>query len=689
MTAEPPDVSPVTLVRYPHTQAHLEVLYKRADPPPVPLSQRIRSRCSCSAKDVGNFLLSLLPIVSVIRNYKLSCFMGDILSGVSSACLHFPQGLAFGLLASLAPSYGLYTSFFPVVIYVIFGSSQHLSVGTNAVIALFTSDLVRENVVKPTLNSIGNITNSSSGSDDSLDDLYLLEKASLASGATFLVGVILLALGLARLGFLTSYLSSSFVSAFTSTAAIHIISSQVPKALGVKIPPISGAGKLILVYIEIFKAITTANVCSVVTSIICIIILVFVKDFINEKYKDKMKMPVPIDLILVILATIISHFTFLNDRFGMAVVGDIPVGLPAPAFPTIRPSIIGNSVIIAVVIFVLNISMIRICEIKHGYQVSSDQELIAYGTSNLFSSFFWCFPSCTAPPRTVILSTMGAKTTINGVLTAIILLLILLVLGQYFTSLPVPVLAIMVIIAVKNLLTQLKQLPDIWRINKYDLVIWLGTFLSGVLIDFPFAIYIGVLLCLLTVVIQSQRGKSYQMSKLKKEELYLDNSSYSDLAHLPDVTVFKMESSLYFATTESFRSRLYQITGDPRKNTKEVQELVLNDLNNESDTDGLEKQQNGERLPKNENQERAQTMTSTHVIIDCSSFNYVDMSGISMLTQICNEFERAGVTIMFVRCTRYMLDIINRSALKKAIKEGQLYPDIMDAIQATKRMLKM
>ena len=503
-------------------------------------------------------------------------------------------------------------------------------------------------------------------------------------GATFLVGIILLALGLLRLGFVTSYLSSSFVSAFTTTAAIHIITSQVPKALGVQISPITGPGKLVLIYVEIFKALPNANVCSVVTSIICLIVLVFVKDFINEKYKEKMKMPVPIDLILVVLATIISYFGNLHEQFAISVVGDIPTGIPTPAFPTIKPSIIGNSIVIAVVIFVLNISLIRICEVKHGYQVSNDQELIAYGATNLLSSFFWCFPSCTAPPRTVILSTMGSKTTLNGSFTAVILLLILLILGQYFTSLPIPVLSIMVIVAVKNLLVQMKQLPNLWRINKYDLAIWLATFLSGVFIDFPYAIYIGVVMCLLTVVVQSQSGKSYVMQKSPKEELYLDSSEYQEIIDDPGVTIFRLESSLYFATAQLFRSKLYAITGDPRKSGNDAKEIVVDEMKETESGVVMDKEPHDEKLHNSvENNIQTPTMKK-FLIIDCSSLNYLDMNGINMLIQVIADYDKAGVTVMMARCTRYMLDIIDRSPLAEKLAQNRVFPDIADAVYATR-----
>ena len=669
------------IVRYPHTQKEVDILFKRKRPTAPTIKQRMRTKCACSLKDMGQYFLSMLPIISVLRSYKREFILGDVLSGVSAACLHFPQGLAFGLLASLAPSYGLYTSFFPVILYIIFGTSPHLSIGTNAVIALFTSDLVRENVIHPTMTTMFNSSSNSSIDTDITDKMYLVEKASLAAGATFLVGAILLVLGLLRLGSVTSYLSSSFISGFTAAAAVNIITSQIPKAIGVRIPPIKGPGKLVLIYIEIFKRIHTANVCSVGTSIISLIILVVVKDIINERYKERMKMPVPIDLILVIVATVISYFANLHSEFGLVVVGEIPVGVPAPEFPTLKSSIIGDAVIISVVIFVLNVAMVRLCEVKHNYQVCDNQELVAYGTTNLISSFFLCFPSCTAPPRTVVLSTMGSRTTLNGLFTSCILLLTLLVLGQYFSSLPVPVLSIMVIVAVKNLLAQVRVLPNFWRINKYDLCIWLATFLSGVFIEFPYAIYVGVLMCLLTAVIQSQRGKSYVMEKAKCEELYLDSSAYEGLINEPNFVIFRMESSLYFATAQRFRSKLYEVTGNPRKTPTTTR--VVEESAEEQAENGIKYVSKDNPVENGLTNDHGSTAV-THVIIDCSSVNYIDMNGINILMQIISEYEKAGVTLLVARCTRYMLDIIEKSPLAQKLTDNCIFPDISDAAYNTK-----
>ncbi|XP_062593468.1 prestin-like [Saccostrea cucullata] len=648
----------LTLVRIPKTQAELEDLTENQK------DGNIQAPSWFTYKSVLAYIYSLFPIVSVLRHYKIKEYLlKDAVSGLSTACLHFPQGMAFGILSSLAPKYGLYTSFFPVVLYVIFGTCPFVSFGTNAVISLFTANLIQDQVTTP--ESSGG-TNSSNNTDGQIDEEEFVEmKAAIAAGSSFIVGVLLLVLGLLRLGFIASYMSSPFVGAFTTTAAIHIMSSQVPKSLGVRIPSVSGPGKIVIMYIEIFKNITSANVGSIVTSIVCIIILIFVKDFINEKFKTKMFMPVPIDLILVILGSVVSYFGELHSQFSIPVVGNIPPGVPAPTLPDLRSGIIGNSVVIAIIIFVLTISMTKVCESKNA--INADQELVAYGMSNFGSSFFRCFPSCVAPPRTILLKSMDAKTTMNGIFSALVILLILLFLGEYFQYLPLAVLSIMVIMAVKNLLLQFRDLPRLWRINKYDFTVWTATLATGVLIDFPYALYCGVGLSVLLVVFQSQRGKKGLIGKLQNEDLYVGETNFTVLPR--GVKVFKMESSLYFATSESFRESLYRVAWDPRT-------LKPHDSNNEVSL-------SVESIPTKENDKTKVEKTCSEerlVIIDCSSFNYVDVNGISALSLVVREYRYVGIKVLLTRCTESFLSVMRRSELIETVGEENVFPDIVDAV---------
>ncbi|CAC5369646.1 unnamed protein product [Mytilus coruscus] len=549
------------------TQSELYEFYGKPKRSSRSFSENIKEKCTLSK--LCAFLLSLFPVINVIRTYKVRKYiLDDIISGLSVACLHFPQGLAFGILASLSPAYGLYTSFFPVLLYVIFGTSQHVSFGTNAVIAIFTAELVESH----------------------------LEQFDLHG---------------------------------------HY-------------PAVNGS--------------TVNNITTV------------------SPRMDNAVLEYKVSVAAVVIATIISYFAKLHDTFGVGVVGEIPAGLPTPQLPRVSVDIIGHSIVVGLIVFVLTISMARLCEVKHGYSVNDNQELVAYGIANLGGSFFSCFPACVAPPRTVILSTMGAKTTLNGIVSAIFVLLVIMFIGKYLESAPKAVLAVMIIVAVKNLLYQFKELPKLWRVNRYDFVIFVGTVLCGVLIDFPYALYVGVLLCLLTVVVQSQNSSSYTIRKVEQEDRLLEQKTHDVPLCNSKIAIFRMESSLYFATADQFIKEVYKATFNPKAYRK-LQDKNL-DTNVEINTNQSENSVNNDErmsLSKTNHENEIPVVPLTHIIIDCSSMNYIDMNGMKALIQINSEYKQVGVIVMLGNCTNFMKTLMEKSDLSEAIDMKNVYSDILDA----------
>ncbi|CAC5369609.1 SLC26A5 [Mytilus coruscus] len=268
----------------------------------VPVKRRskigkIKDNCFCSRARVWKVLTTLLPVIKFIQKYKRQNLPGDFLSGLTLSFLYLPQGLGVGIFAGLQPINGLYTNFFPVLIYMLFGTSPHVSFGSNVVMALLTQTVVQRETDRylgsNTLHLIStmNYSDESAGNNSSpylpndLEDI----KVGAAMAASLLTGLILAGLGICRLGFLTRYMSVSFIGGFTTAAAIHIASNQVPKMLGISVSSHSGAGKLVKIYIELFSNIKLTIISELVIAIITMILLLTVKILINERYKDRIK----------------------------------------------------------------------------------------------------------------------------------------------------------------------------------------------------------------------------------------------------------------------------------------------------------------------------------------------------------------------------------------------------------------
>ncbi|ESO97396.1 hypothetical protein LOTGIDRAFT_114864, partial [Lottia gigantea] len=330
-------------------------------------------------------IFSFIPILHAIRTYNRRAALNDFLAGISVAFVHLPQGLGFGLLGSLKPIHGIYSTFYPVLLYLVFGTSPHVSLGTNAVLAVLTASVVeREAKLWVDLNNHTVIS----------DEEILQYKVGISMMLTFFAGAILLLIGLLRLGFLTNYLAVSFIGGFTTVSAIHITTSEIGKMLNIEVKAYSGTGKIIKTFIEIFSNIKKTNIADLIISIVSIVILLTVKIFVNEKYKARLKIPIPIDLIVVVLSTIISYVSNFKDVYGVAIVGDIPTGMPPPILPNFEstPRVAKDSFVVAILIFALTISMAKLMAKLNNYELNNNQELVAYGMSNLFSSFFQCFP---------------------------------------------------------------------------------------------------------------------------------------------------------------------------------------------------------------------------------------------------------------------------------------------------------
>lgn len=620
------------------------------------------------------------------------------MSGVSVTCLHFPQGLAYGILASLSPVQGLYTSFFPVLFYSIFGTCQHMAFGTDSIVAILTAEIIdtqaninfarnQSNVSGDVGNDVINESSVNYGNVHGIsDEEFMAYKIVVSTSITFVCGVMLLLMGIAKLGCLTTFQSKSFIGGFTTAAAFHIFSSQVPKGLGIDIPLVKGVGKVVIMYKLIFERITETNIASLIVVIICCVILLFLKDFVNVRFKDKLRVPLPADLLTIILATIVSKFANI-EKYQVEMVGNIPAGIPPPKLPEVSLfwAILPECFTMSLLIFFLSIAMVKVCTEKHEYEVNDNNELVAYGLTNIACSFFPCYPASTSPPRNMILSEMGARTTVNGLFTAAILLLVLFVLGQLFAALPVPALAAMIFVSVKPLLLQVRTLPKLYRVNVYDFIIWLSACLTGILLDLPYGLMFGIGTSFLIVIMQNQRVDAFALYQ-SPELIYVKKP---DARKHSSIAVFKMYSPLYFATSEVFKKRLYAATLHPLH-------VRLDESDDSgSDVSDSNKKASEDKTEKIDLEEKGEKLTATDyvaqdvkvIILDCSCGTYIDVQGVNALSVVFEEYRRVGVTVLLAGCPPFMWKCLNRSNFFKVVSKERVFFEVDDAYQAAKSMI--
>ncbi|XP_069833964.1 prestin isoform X2 [Dendropsophus ebraccatus] len=451
-----------------YLQEHLHLRKKE----PTSFLHKAAQSCRCTAKKAKSHLYSFLPIFKWLPRYPVKGYLtGDIISGLSTGVMQLPQGLAYALLAAVPPVFGLYSSFYPVFLYTFFASSRHVSIGTFAVISLMVGGVALRIAPDEMFNIVGtNVTNSTELS------LKIEERDAMrvrvAVAITLLSGLIQLCLGILRFGFVAIYLTEPLVRGFTTAAAVHVFISQLKYLLGIQTKRYSGPLAVLYSLIAVLSNIGATNIATLIIGIICMVLLLGAKE-VNDRFKKKLPVPIPMELIVVIISTGVSAGLNLEKSYDVNVVGNIPTGFRPPALPDVSlfSAVFVDALAIAVVGFSMTISMAKIFALKHGYAVSGNQELIALGLCNSFGSFFQTFAVTCSMSRSLVQESTGGNTQVAGLLSSFVVLLVILVIGYLFEPLPQTALAAIVMVNLKGMFKQFADIPHLWRTSRLELIV--------------------------------------------------------------------------------------------------------------------------------------------------------------------------------------------------------------------------
>uniref|UniRef100_A0A3Q1HJP6 STAS domain-containing protein n=1 Tax=Anabas testudineus TaxID=64144 RepID=A0A3Q1HJP6_ANATE len=470
------------------------------------IAERVKESFRCSVSRLKLMVLSWVPVLSWLPHYPVKeNIMGDLISGCSVAIMHLPQGLAYAPLAGLRPVFGLYTSFYPVLIYFIFGTSRHISIGTFAVVSMMVGSVVER--LAPDANFIGNGTNGTNVNTDARDAY----RVQIASSLAVLTGIFQILLGVVKFGFVVNYLSEPLVRAYTTGSAFLVCVSQLKYIFGITPSQFSG----------------------------------------------------PLSVIYIVAATLATHFGGLNSKYDIGVVGQIPSGLEAPSAPdaTLFTQLIGDAFAVAVVSYTISISLAKTFALKHGYKVENNQELLALGLSNTVGGFFQCYSVTASLSRTLVQESTGGKTQVAGIFSSIILLIAILQIGSFFEDLPMAILAAIVVVNLKGMFMQFVDLPMLWRTNKVDLLVWLVTFISTILLNLDLGLAVSVGFAIITLILRIQRPHYSILGLLSGTDLYLDIETYKEAKEIPGIKIFRSSASINYTNAEMYVDALQEKSG--------------------------------------------------------------------------------------------------------------------------------
>ncbi|XP_063314785.1 sulfate anion transporter 1 [Pelobates fuscus] len=641
------------------------------------LKTSLKKKCTCTTTRAKKSFIGFFPVIQWLPKYNFKeNTWGDIMSGLIIGIILVPQAIAYSLLAGLKPIYSLYTSFFANLIYFIMGTSRHVSVGIFSLLSLMVGQVVDREVLLAGFDLDDDVAHKVHGLNESdimgitsvnislgVVDLECGKECyaiSIAAALTFIAGIYQLLMGIFRLGFLSVYLSEPMLDGFATGASLTILTAQVKYLLGIKIPRSPGVGMLVITWINIFKNIHHTNVCDVITSAICISVMVAAKE-LGDRYKDKIKIPLPTELIVIVVATLVSHYCNLNELYGTSVSGVIPTGFIPPKVPdfSLMGKIAVDAVPLAIVSFAFTISLSEMFAKKYAYSVKANQEMFAIGFCNILPSFFHCFATSAALAKTLVKTSTGCKTQVSSVVSAIVVLLVLLFFAPLFYSLQKCVLACIIIVSLRGALRKFKDLPAQWHLNKIDAIIWSVTVCSSALISTEIGLLVGIVFSMLCLVIRTQVPHTASLSHIQNTVFYEDGERYENLFPIPKIKIFRFESPLYYANKTYFLKSVYKIVGmDPSLEMirrKKMEKKMKKEMKRKQ-ADTTNDRDNGDsRIQLVHKRNDIQT-----IIVDCSSITFLDTSGISALKGLLKDYQEVQISVILACCNTSVIDSLCR-----------------------------
>lgn len=474
-------------------------------------------------------LASVIPVLRWLPAYRRDDLRGDLTAGLTVGAMLIPQGMAYAQLAGLPPEVGLYSVTLPLFVYALFGTSRQLAVGPVAVVSLLTASALAPIAEQGTAD-------------------YLAAAALLA----LMVGVANLVLGVARMGWVTNLLSHPVLVGYTAAAAIIIGTSQVKHILGVSIARTESFSEMIL---ELGRALEETKALTLAIGIVTIAALIALK---------RWKKAFP-GALLVVIAGIAASVAFDLTGRGVAVVGDIPGGLPGIGLPTFDGSWIGTLVPLALTItlvgYMESIAVAKVYARRNRYDIGSNQELIALGASNIAAGIFSGQPVTGGFSRTAVNATAGSRTPLSSVLSAGLIVVVLLFLTGLFTELPQAILGAIVIAAVASLF-DVAEMRHIVKVKRSDAVTMAVSFVATLVFGVEFGIAIAVAASLVVLVGRVMNPHSAELGRLPDSSTYRNINRFPEAEVQPGIGILRIDVPLNFANVAFLKTRLKQLEAD-------------------------------------------------------------------------------------------------------------------------------
>ena len=479
-------------------------------------------------------LVKIFPFILWFRLTTIETIKADFFAGLTGAIIVLPQSVAFATIAGMPPEYGLYTAMVVPIIAALFGSSFHLVSGPTTAISIVVFAAVSKYAAP--------------GSE---------EFVALALTLTFLAGVYQLVFGLAKFGLLVNFVSHNVVIGFTAGAAILIASSQIPYILGIHIP--RGEG-FINTWIDLYSGVGEFNIYLLIVGLGTLVSAIIIK-LIRPKF--------PYLLIGMFvggfLAFYLSSFTDSIETVGVMPAYFPPLSSPNFSLSSLK-SLAPEAFAIALLGLIEASSIGRSIATKSNQRINPSQEFIGQGTSNIVGSFFSGYASSGSFTRTGVNFESGARTPLSAILAALFLMVIVLLVGPLISYLPYAAMAGIILIVAYNLI-DFQSIKKTFTYSKSESVIFTATFLSTLLFELEFAIYLGVLLSLMLFIAKTSAPEVHTLafgSPPGEDIRKLQSIRKTPLVQCPQLKIIRIDMSIYFGSINHIQKQISQIVDNQR-----------------------------------------------------------------------------------------------------------------------------
>jgi high affinity sulfate transporter 1 len=463
-----------------------------------------------------------MPGLEIFSRYDRSWLRSDLGAGLSVAAIALPVGIAYADLAGVPAVIGMYSAIFPLLAYVLFGSSRQLMTGPDAATCIIVAA------------SLGPLA----GGDP---ERYLALMVIL----TLITGILYVVAGLSRLGFIANFLSQPILTGYLNGIALIIIAGQLQKLFGYS----GEAEEFFPKLTEFIDKLDDSHLPTLALGLALLTILIILR-------RIAPKLPAALIVVVVGIAVVVALGL---DQNGVAVLGNVPAGLPSLHIAAFElgafKALLGDAAGIALVSFTSGVLTAKSFARRNRYEIDANQELIAFGACNIASGLAQGFPVTGADSRTAVNNAMGGKTQLVGIVAAASMLLILFFLTEPLGYVPSAALAAVIMVSAVGLF-DFNELRNLYEMSHRELLLSVGTTLGVLILGVLPGVLLAVGLSLFWLLTVASRPHDGVLGRVKGIKGFHNLSDFPEATTIPGLILYRFDANLVFFNADYFRDRV-------------------------------------------------------------------------------------------------------------------------------------